>query len=651
MMESVFPAVSSAGQPTALPERDLLITAVEVNDHHGVGILLERLFPDSSSFVTIRTSSLYQGATTFAGSHHELCSRFLSLKETEENLSRILSLYRIRRILCVPYYREEFVHGVLAKKLTQAPLCTYLMDDQNVFGRQVPDRWVARLLADSDLRLGISPEMCLAYEGKYGHRLSLLPPVLVNVTNPVPCYWADEPGEPIRAAMLGNVWTDATLTRLRNVMRESGLQIDWYGNGPKASWLEGTPDDWERDGIRCLGHLPEADLVAALAGYPFIVIPSGTMAEDDDNPAFSRLSLPSRLLFCHARVDTPVLVLGSPDTPAGRLVRTLNSGMCADYTTDSLLKASKMLANHETRTALRAAVRRIARQLVLPSGGRWIWETLQSGPNPPAPFQQPFATTIAPPPWLSKIKRFSPVEERPLPLCGQSLSDIDLPAFEVLRDSHHRLLSAEGVHLPPLDEIDLPNFMGATSAYLAGKCLPAGSDLLLLDRHIPPALTLFCPNIRIWQISDLESWQRAGYAGDSRFLKGPEPYPETFPQFDGFVSNGWLGELAEDYHALEGLALYLDACSRTHALHLHFFAAVKNPAHFWQPPAFHYLARRFSPQANAPSLDRVLTTDDTFTLSHQAYDRTWMPTTKRTQSEYGSPLGLMIWWRRGDRLK
>src|SRR5262245_41692508 len=119
------------------PAKDLLITATETNDHHGVGILLQRFFPDSRDFVCLRTTSLYHGNEPFGSSHHELCSRTLTLTETEQHLRRILDLYDIRRILCVPYYREEFVHAILAQKLTGAPLCTYLMDDQNVFASHV----------------------------------------------------------------------------------------------------------------------------------------------------------------------------------------------------------------------------------------------------------------------------------------------------------------------------------------------------------------------------------------------------------------------------------------------------------------------------------------------------------------------------------
>src|SRR5689334_22900814 len=104
---------------------DLVISATEINNHHGVGILLQRFFPDSSQLVTLRSLTVYQGEEFFGTGHHELKSTCLTLPETEARLKAILAPYRIRRILCVPYYREDFIHGVLAHKLTKAPLCTY----------------------------------------------------------------------------------------------------------------------------------------------------------------------------------------------------------------------------------------------------------------------------------------------------------------------------------------------------------------------------------------------------------------------------------------------------------------------------------------------------------------------------------------------
>ena len=58
------------------------------------------------------------------------------------------------------------------------PLCTYIMDDNNVASRGIPDDLMAELLENSALRLAISPELREAYEEKYGLKFWLLPPVV-----------------------------------------------------------------------------------------------------------------------------------------------------------------------------------------------------------------------------------------------------------------------------------------------------------------------------------------------------------------------------------------------------------------------------------------------------------------------------------------
>jgi hypothetical protein len=50
----------------------LLISAGEMNDHHGVGFFLRRLFPDSRNFITIGSSSLYGGENRFGLADFEL---------------------------------------------------------------------------------------------------------------------------------------------------------------------------------------------------------------------------------------------------------------------------------------------------------------------------------------------------------------------------------------------------------------------------------------------------------------------------------------------------------------------------------------------------------------------------------------------------
>lgn len=634
----------------SVPDRDLLITSIEINSHHGVGILLQRLFPDSTSFVCLRTASLHNGEETFGSAHHALLFRYQNLAETEAQLRNILAPYRIRRILCVPYYREEFVNAVIAKRITGAPLCSFLMDDQNIFTPQVADHLVGELLAATDLCLGISQELCAAYKRKFNCEINLLPPVIDKSDPFLPCYWTAEPGAPLRAAMLGNVWTARRFDQLRGLLRASALEVDWYGNGPQAPWLPGTPEQWEADNIRCMGFYPEEDLVAALASYPFVLVPTGSLGADDDNPSFSRLSLPSRLLFLHATTDTPVLILGSEQTAAGRFVTRLGTGLCSGYDLEELHKRIESLLDPKIRRSLQTNIRRWSKAFVLENAGQWIWDSLRLGKPQPAAFDAAFPA-IGPnnTEWINAIRPARPRPIRQLPQENETFREEHAPSFSFSRTRHLSLLAASGLKLPPTSELDLSIFQAAAAHYILRGALPSGGEVLVLGPAIPAQLKNLPATFTLWRISNLEKWQQAGYAGDPSHVVGAASgaaYPAIFPQFDAIVSTSWCSLLGSDPHHLEGLSLYLEACSRSGGINIHFFSAVLNPKSFWTGPAYGYLKKRFLSASQWPDLDELLSADDLFTMSETAYDKFWKPSTKKSYVEAGQPLSLTLYWRK-----
>lgn len=630
--------------------RDLLITATETNSHHGAGILLQRLFPDSAEFVCLRTTSLYNGEEPFGAAHHELCSRHLTLAETEEHLRRILALYQVRRILCVPYYREEFIHAILAKRITGAPLCTFLMDDQNIYAPHVPDHWVGDLLAASDLRLGISPEMCAAYQHKFGLDLHLLPPVLEKAEPLVPCYWQPEPAEPLRAAMIGNIWTAPRFVELRDLLRSTGLHVDWYGNGPKATWLPGTPEEWEADNIRCMGFYPEEDLIASLASYPFILVPSGNLDDNDDNPSFSRLSLPSRLLFLHARTATPVLILGSSETAAGRFVTRQGTGVCVPANPEIFCHKLLRLLDPAFRKELQQNIRRIAPALVMSDGGKWLWETLVNGHPARVGFHGLFPVDdLEPVPGLQLIAPARPRPERHVPMPGDAFRDEHASSFGFVRTRHLPVLAAAGLDLPDPTELELTALNGAVARYILVGAQPAGGDVLFIGTVLPPFLLNLPPTLRLWRIADLAEWQRAGYAGDPGHVvdaKTNSVHLPLFPQFAAIISTSFCGELGPDRHSHEGLSLYLEACTLPGGINLHMFTAVLHPSYFWVGPAYAYLRQRFIGTADWPEQDELLSAGDCFFMSETAYAKHWLNVVGKSYADCGRPLSMALYWRK-----
>jgi hypothetical protein len=631
------------------PVRDLLITATETNDRHGVGIMLQRMFRDSSEFVCVRTTSLYGGEEPFGSSHHELCSTSLRTDQLRQHLEAIMRLYRIRRILCVPFYREEFMHAVLAKEITGSPLCTFIMDDQNIFAREVPDHRVRQLLNKSDLRLGISAELCAAYQAKYGLEFQLLPPLLERHELVVPNYWSPEANEPPRLAMVGNVWTATRFERLLSILRETGFHVDWFGRGPEASWLPGEPGTWEQSNLHCLGFLPEEDLIAALSSYLAVIIPSGSGGADDDNLAFTRLSLPSRLLFLHARTETPVLLLGSEQSAAGRFITRHGTGLCCNYDAHEVRAAVTELAKETTRRRAQSALRRIASALILPNAGEWLWQTLASGVGGPAPFRELF-----PPDYLNDSSLLAHVapERPPLDITPPNLreawTDERMVSFAFIREAHLDLARESGCHLPPLEDLELTHAGGAVASMILAHLLPEGGDVLFLGGALPYYLSHLPERFRFWRIADLAAWQEAGYSGDPGHVVGftdGRAYPREFPQFDMIASVGWCGELPNDRHAHEGLSLYLSACVKPFGVNLHFFTAVLNTSSYWVSPTHGYLQTRFMAAREWPGRDELLDARDLFVMQQQAYDKYWATAVKRSYASFGQPLLQSLFWR------
>jgi len=97
-----------------------------------------------------------------------------------------------QRVICVPFHPEELYAAIAIKELFDVPLCTYIMDDNNLYtqgNRPISPELMKETLEKSVLRLAISPELKRAYEQQYGLKFWLLPPLvdkeIVKIQNPL----------------------------------------------------------------------------------------------------------------------------------------------------------------------------------------------------------------------------------------------------------------------------------------------------------------------------------------------------------------------------------------------------------------------------------------------------------------------------------
>jgi hypothetical protein len=361
---------------------DIVVAHCEVNSRQGVGILLRRLFPNNENIFSARSRNLYDGEQDFGFAHACVSHADKGREAVASKLSKTLGSLEVRRVLSVPYYTDDVLSSIALKDRFGVPLCTYLMDDQNVYVQEIPDDCMRELLEKSDLRLGISRELCEAYESKYGLKFWFLPPLvdghLIQADDaPLPGNLDQGASQPV-GVLIGNIWSQQWLDCLRDLTRQTGMRLEWYGN-PNRSWLEFDEDRLREDGIDFKGYYPEDELVEALRKSTFAVIPTGTTEDALDRPELARLSLPSRITYLTSVANIPLLVVGSRETAAARFVEDMGLGVVCDYTAGSFQRAVTEICSEVAQSRMRKRAGYLAPSLSAENMDTWIWRSLERG--------------------------------------------------------------------------------------------------------------------------------------------------------------------------------------------------------------------------------------------------------------------------------
>lgn len=111
---------------------DLLVTHNEVSERHGTGVLLRRLFLGGPPVASVRSVDLYGGEQDLGQPRLRLDLGDASWLEVMETVVGALGHLDVRRILCVPYGPSEVRIALAAREVFGVPMCTWVMDDQNI---------------------------------------------------------------------------------------------------------------------------------------------------------------------------------------------------------------------------------------------------------------------------------------------------------------------------------------------------------------------------------------------------------------------------------------------------------------------------------------------------------------------------------------
>ena len=365
--------------PTQEAGYTVVITPNEINDQHGTGALVKRVFGRSADIFSIRSIDHYGGDHSFGEESMLLPNVSASRpKWFSEALSQIQGRVP-RRIVCVPFLPDDLRTSIALKKTFGSPLAVWLMDDQNITTNNIPDELMREFLGECALRLTTHSEMRDAYEQKYGYKFFLLPAVVPGNLIATHVITVQDAGSVAKnGAILGSIWSQSWLDRLKQTLTEARLVCDWYGNN-KAPYLQTTDKELMEAGINAQGLVPEDVLAERLKSYPYVIVPSGSLDERDGARHLAELSLPGRILFAVATSNTPVIVLGSETTPAARFVREMDVGMSANYDPESLCSAIERVTKQGTQARMRENAVRIASAFSADGISNWVFRSLELG--------------------------------------------------------------------------------------------------------------------------------------------------------------------------------------------------------------------------------------------------------------------------------
>jgi hypothetical protein len=372
----------------AITNADVIVSHVEVTDRHGVGKLLRMMFFDEPNIITIRSLNRYEGQNELGDANILISHASKSREAVFATVLNRMGDHTVRRVLCVPYYPDDVRTAIAIKEIYGVPLCTYMMDDQNVCIDGIPDDLMRELFSKSRLILGISSEMCTIYAQKYGCNIWPMPPLAPGRLIPSRLIVPDQ--EPsMKGVIIGNIYGQEWIQMLRCTVRGSGVSLSWYCNG-EFRWLPCSREDLVEDLITPCDPLQEDVLVSMLRREWFAVLPSGFLAQGDDAHFLAQLSLPSRLTYMMATSHIPILVLGSENTAAARFVRQFDIGTVVPYEKERFIDAVKHLVKRDVNLAMRRRALAAAARFTDVGAAEWIWASLAGG----GPIDQRFADVL-----------------------------------------------------------------------------------------------------------------------------------------------------------------------------------------------------------------------------------------------------------------
>lgn len=369
-------AEPNAPTPVTNEDSTLVITHAELSNRHGTGALLARILRNENNLLVFHSQEFFKTHDIKVSAARITHSR-IALGSGRRRIRQLLRRQTIQHILCVPFYKDDVRSALVAQTATSAPMALYLMDDQNIHVKEIPDTLMRALIDKSGICFAISPALCAAYEEKYQRRFWFVPPV-ADLESFVPLGFQFKANLPPRGILIGNLWSSRTLAQFCEAVRLSALQIDWYGNAGKP-FVDLDATALAKQGIILHPHVPENILIENARAADFAVIPAGTLDSSDSHDWLARASLPSRIVYLMATANAPMVVMGHKETAAARFVTELGLGTVCEYSATGFQNAVAWVTNKTNATAIRSRAKELSLSFSSQGLASWLWESLSRG--------------------------------------------------------------------------------------------------------------------------------------------------------------------------------------------------------------------------------------------------------------------------------
>jgi len=359
---------------------DVVISPNEISFAHGTGVLLSRLLEGRKDIVAIRSQTTYGGSQRLdARETFVLPTGYIERQQVFALVSEWLRPYQVRSVLCVPWFETDLVLAIAAASITGAPLGIWIMDDNCLVGGGINEAAMREAVERASALFAISPELRDKYETQYRKKMWIVPPCVPSpLIRRSPVDPAEVRTAERRGVMVGNVWSERWLNKLRAITRETGIGVTWYASNKEVSWLTTSEEALIADGITLdHGQSTEA-IIELIARAAFVIVPSDPGGGSPQETAVGAMSLPTRIPFVVATSGTPIIVLGTKTTVASRFVGRFDLGLSVPYEAAPFAEAVADLSQAERQRAIRLAAYDVAPRFSFEGVSDLLFDTIRA---------------------------------------------------------------------------------------------------------------------------------------------------------------------------------------------------------------------------------------------------------------------------------